>query len=62
MILGLLAQTEAEQLIQQPLQQSLTSKIKDAQLLVKQVYDYAGDHPAFIQIVMKEGSHFLGGS
>jgi hypothetical protein len=53
-ILGLLDQKAAEQLIQQPLQQSIGRDIEEIQPLVEKVCYYAGYHPAFIQLVMTE--------
>ncbi len=45
--LGLLSKTEAKELIQEPMQLSLGPGFKSA----KEIFHYAGYHPAFIQIV-----------
>jgi hypothetical protein len=49
-LLGLLSKKEAEQLIQEPMQRSLGYHFEQTQ----QIFNYAGYHPAFIQIVMAE--------
>ena len=48
--LGLLAKKEAEQLVQEPMYQTLKQDFTDTQA----VLTYAGYHPAFIQIVASE--------
>jgi len=49
-LLGLLAQKEAVQLIQEPMQRSLGYHFEQTQ----EIFLYAGYHPAFIQIVASE--------
>jgi hypothetical protein len=49
-LLGLLDQKEAAQLIQEPMQRSLGYHFEQSQ----EIFNYAGYHPAFIQIVASE--------